>query len=247
MLARKTAILFSSREDEYGEKILSMRGASGGQILPLWETSGLVAEDLSPNNADGQYVGATLAQTTGAGPTMGLMPFLDGVNDLVNIYSANLNSIRNFAEFTVGIWIRVNAAFWNDVNVKVFFTIRTTATADVIQIYKDGAINTIKYDHISNTNLKQVIHVVGAPTSWLHLGITASVSNNRMKAYLNGSQVGATQTGLIAPSNNALVSTRCNIGVLESSLYMQGYPSWFTYFPGVEYSAAEMLQLATPQ
>ncbi|MFV1969356.1 MAG: hypothetical protein ACC628_28375, partial [Pirellulaceae bacterium] len=56
----------------------------------MWEASGSISDDLSPQGNDGAYTGVTLGQPgIGDGRTC---PLFDGANDYNNIYSAALNT-----------------------------------------------------------------------------------------------------------------------------------------------------------
>jgi hypothetical protein len=81
--------------------------------LPLDESSGTTANDLSSNGADATYTGVTLADDDlGDGS---VAPTFDGVNDYIAMSSATgLETAIQGSDFTIGFYLKLTEAVWED-------------------------------------------------------------------------------------------------------------------------------------
>ena len=98
----------------YIDKVL---GFSPIAYWPLNETSGTTADNAEGTAArDGTYARNVTTMTTGTGIGDGnTAPNFNGSNDVVDIYSASLNSVFNGAEGTAIIWLKPSAiGIWSD-------------------------------------------------------------------------------------------------------------------------------------
>lgn len=182
----------------------------------LDETAGGTAADSSGNGHSGSYSGVTLNGATWVDGSPA--PSFDGVNDFVNIYSAGLNSAYTANEVTWFAWIQVNSVGnWTDttINKVIKFAtangdgaIDTTGFSNTLRFtrstYPGGSLQTFNYTG------------TGAPTTFVPVALTQSLSANELKGYLSGSQVGATQTGLTS-WGGSLLSTQTLIGASATS------------------------------
>lgn len=143
-----------------------------------------------------------------SGPQWGLgtfldgspVPFYDGLLDFGNIYTAALASAFNGAAGTVMIWAKVyNAGVWTDgatrrilclladINNYVILD-RTTTNNQLRFLYTAGGIT----ETVTTTS-------IGGATGWFSIVITwdkAAGVDGEVLAYINGAQVGTTQTSL---------------------------------------------------
>ena len=198
----------------YYKKVLSY-----GPIAywPLWEPSGAVAQCLVNPAQNGTHSGVTLGQQgIGDGRTC---PYYDGANDHTNTYSVALDAAFNGAELSFVIWARVDAAaVWTDGIARLAIHFRVDAD-NRVYIGKDLVNNQLDFLYEAGNVLERVQYNIGAPTSWLSLGITASASagvDGEVRAYVNGTQVGATQTTLGVWAG-ALDATRVCIGAFNTA------------------------------
>jgi hypothetical protein len=141
----------------------------------------------------------------------------DGTNDNVNIYSSDLNSVFNPNEGTLIAWAKVaGAGVWTDgvgreiarilVDNNNFIILRRSTTSNTLEAFYSagGSSKTVSSS------------ALGATTNWFQVILTWSKSNDQVKVYLNGSQVGSTQTGLGTWVGN-IISTQTTIGAQTSS------------------------------
>ena len=162
---------------------------------PEGEPSGTVSLDESGNSArNGVYTGVTLGNP-GIGDGRTSAGF-DGATSKNNIYSASLAAAFNGSESTVAGWAQVaNAGVWTDATLRVIVAlwvngnnraeiIKNTTNNQIVMVYDSGAV------------VQQFVIGSVSTLSPFHVALTWSKSADQAKAYLNGVQQGATQTGL---------------------------------------------------
>lgn len=191
------------------------------------------------SNLDGSITGATVGQDAGR---LGRAYLFDGVNDYVDVYSAELNSLFRPDEGTIIVFIRVSGAgVWSDgVNRRVF---HLRADSDNFFLLSK-VTNTLELRRQTLGSNKTVNSGAQSSIDWQHVAITFSVDGDEMRGYLNGSQIGSTLDGLASWSGN-LASNAAVIG----SLFNTGSNNWDGYlchvalFRGV-LTPAEILRIA---
>ncbi len=160
---------------------------------PQAEPSGTVSLDESGNGRNGIYTGVTLGNA-GIGDGRTSAGF-DGATSYNNIYSVSLAGAFNSAEGTCLIWGKVFAAgVWTDAAFRRLFVLQTDNN-NRVTAYKDGANNTISVLYVAGGTIKSLT-ITTSTVDWFSLGITWSVSADQVRVYFNGTQSGATLTGL---------------------------------------------------
>lgn len=140
----------------------------------------------------------------------------DGSNDFVNIYSADLNSAFNPDEGTLLVFAKVSdAGVWTDGAQRFIATIGLSSNEVYLRKSSTGS-NRIDFVYTAGGTVKSIALTSFSPTDFFMLAITWSKSADEMKAYSNGVQTGATQTGLGAWAGN-LNSAQCVIGAANTS------------------------------
>ena len=198
----------------YAQKVLDIQTANLIGYWPLWEAAGVTAADQSAQANNGSYTGVDLAQPgIGDGNTC---PYFGGSGDYVNVYSAGLASDFNSQELTVALWVKVNAAsFWTD--AAYHYIIRLGAdVANVISFDKQNTNNSLQLAYTAGGTTDQYYGTGHSDTGWIHLALTVSKAADQLKAYKNGSQIGATQTTLGAWVGS-LASTLSVIGAQNTT------------------------------
>ena len=236
---------FGTKKNGYINKVL---GIASGNLIAYWpgnETSGTNADNAEGTAArDGTYSGVTLDAITGpAGLPTGQW---DGTNDVLDIYSTSLRDAFNDAEGTAMVWAKVSGAgVWTDSTNRYLLNLRTdsnnqvqflklTSNNDIFIRYEAGGVQ----ETVTDSSLAGTL-------DWFHLAITWSVAADEMKAYINGSQVGSTQTVLGTWVGN-LSSTETVIGAANTTPgsvwdgYLAHPAIWTTPLTG-----AQILDLAT--
>lgn len=202
----------------YADLVRSIAPANLIQYLPMNETSGTTANDLSGGGRNGGYSGVTLAVDTFKG-----MPVAswDGTNDFVTTYSASLNSAFNNAEGTAVLWCRVSGAgVWTDGAARVPFYVGTDAS-NRVGCQKTAAADTILFLYNAGGTLESANIVIGPTTDWFHIAISWSKAADEVKFYVNGVQSGSTLTTL-GTWSGALVTDFCRVGSLSTSSIWSG-------------------------
>lgn len=176
----------------YWKKVLSTSRSNLLAYWPLWEASGVTAVDRSGNGRNGTYSGPTLGQAgIGDGRTSALF---DGVNDVTNVHGASFVAAFNGSEGTLATWARVSAAgVWSDGSNHHIFNLAVNGSNVVVGFKNTGGSLALQY--IAGGTAK-TFTLVTTTTLWFHLTITWSKSADQAKFYFNGTQNGATQTGL---------------------------------------------------
>lgn len=182
---------------------------------PMGEANGLFANDASGfGRAAAAYTGVDLGLGgIGDGRTA---PLFDGVNDYCNIYSAGLASAFNGLEGSFGGWFQVSGAgVWTDSTSRDAGVVLVNGS-NYVQIARPTNNGVISCIYTAGGTVKSVSISGLSTTGWIHLFVTWSKSGDAFKAYLNGAQSGATQTGL-GTFAGALSSTRTVLGATSTT------------------------------
>lgn len=178
----------------YYKKVLATRGSNIAAYWPLWDVAGsAVITDVSPqanNGAPGAGAKAPTFGAAGIGDGKTAMSFDGG--DYGDLFSAALASDFSGTEGTISVWVKNSN--WAAVNVQRICVFARDAN-NIIRIYKNNA-NALLYQYFSNSVNDNVSQGGVTSTGWLHVAMTWSASADQLKAYLSGSQAGATQSTL---------------------------------------------------
>lgn len=192
----------------YMDKVLSYAPIA---YWPLAEASGTAAVNYGTlgTDANGAYTGVDLANAIGP-DGVNSAPYFDGTNDYVNVLTNAFKGAIAPAIGTIMVWIKRPAdPGWNASDADYFVEFRFSSSSYVIRIYKSNA--TIVFRYQSGATVV-TLSATESSTDWLHLALTWTVAGNELKAYRNGSQLGTTKTGLVAPTGDLSLAT---IGALD--------------------------------
>lgn len=229
----------------YYQKVLSINSANLITYWPLWETAGLTADNLEGTAArDGTYNGVTLNSTTFTNGDPAAL--WDGSNDYCNIYSASLDGVFNGQLGTIAAWIKMaNAGVWTDGQARDIFRIRVNSS-NYLDILRTTTNNELQWTYVAGgtTKVRQDTSI-GGSTAWHHVAMTWNRASDRMRAFLDGSQIGADLTGLGAwagnlAANNTLIGAATTGPVVVWSGYIAHVPVWSS-----ELTPAQIADLAT--
>ena len=193
---------------------------------PLDETSGTAATNYGSigDTANAVYdgVGLVLADTAGPSGTC-LAPKFPAGTARVNLYSAALNTGINRQEISLMCWVKVTeAAVWSDATSRRCVSL--LGASFIIRIVKTATANRMELYYSDGTTADLVNIATSAPTGWTQFVITVTKTGDQLIAYINGSQSGATQTGIGTASGN-LVATLNNVGSYDQ-LYGNPFNGW---------------------
>jgi hypothetical protein len=174
--------------DAYTSRVLTLTPIA---YYPLSEAAGTTAEDVSGNNYDGTYSGAVPGGTgVGDGNTAGSF---DGTTDYIDI-SAMAGAFDGDSG-SILVWGKTAA--WADATARYLIRIAASGNHHVY-IQKTAVDNTLLFLRkagIANTKSVSDTSLAGT-ADYFHLALTWDTDPNELKAYINGAQVGTTQTGL---------------------------------------------------
>jgi hypothetical protein len=223
-----------------------------GSLLAYWpldESSGATADNAEGTAArDGAYTSVTLAaasfmedaadnaEGTAArdGAYLGLLvgqpgigdgggaAWFDDIHDYINIYSTSLKDAFDGDEGTVIAWAKVNsAAEWSDGEYRTVVQLRASAE-NRIHVRK-GSDDKMYWRH-EGSNVMLDVERTMTELGWCCYALTWSATADEVKGYLNGVQVGSTQTGMGAWSGD-LASDDAAIGARNyaATAYWHGW------------------------
>jgi len=170
-----------------------------GSINPL-DGNGSTAVDSGSNGLNGVYQNVTLG-----GPVN--LAWFNGVNSYVDYFSAGLVANYHGDETTIIVRAKVNSsAVWTDGKLRALFSMQpfdpTIGGSGDIYIYKDIANNTIVFFCSFNSGFFGIQSIAFSSLSWFSAGMTFSTSVSEQKNYLDGVQVGVTDSP-ITPFHSA--------------------------------------------
>lgn len=163
--------------------------------------------------------GVTLGASTGTNGHGATAYTFDGTNDYVNIYSQTLNSIFNPDEGTLSLWSKVSGAgVWTDGNLRTAFILDVDGSTNRFGFYKPSSNNQFAGLYVVGGINKNISgNFLSGSTSWFLSTLTWSKSKDELKMYINGAQVGSTQTGLGTWAGN-FSSARSVIGTNHTAI-----------------------------
>ena len=217
MRAWKRAMLLPwTNKVNYTQIVQQIAAANLIAYWPLAEAAGAtVALDASGNGCNGAYTAVTLG-VAGIGDGRTAASF-DGSTSFNNIYSASLQTVFNGGEGTVALWIKVSGAgVWTDGVQRRFFRLSTTGT-DFMYVRKDTTNGQMLFNYAPSGASKSVTVNSLSSVGWLHIAMTWSKSADQMKAYINATQQGSTQTGLGDWVGTLLSNTATMIGAADTT------------------------------
>lgn len=211
---------------EYSDKVI---GYGPIAYYPLWEATGSTAEDWSGNNHDGTYSNVMLADPETTGPDgVNVCPGFRATGSHVDIYSAGLNADFDGTDGTVIGWAKVRVAVrWTDGYARNAIAM-TSSGHNYLYVGKRHTDNTFQFHYVSSTQTARVYHTSFSPLVWFHWAMTWNAAADEMKAYINGAQVGSTQTGL-GSWTEALASYGAVIGADDSTTPSFEWRTWLAH------------------
>ena len=184
------------------------------------------------NPLDGAITGATSGQT---GPTGSDYSYLfDGINDYVDIYSPEINSFFDPTKGTLLALAKVSGAgVWTDSSIRVVAKINSDSS-NQIGISRTATNNQLQINYSAGGTNKVILTNSLNSTDWMLFAVTWDTIADEVKAYINTSQTGSTQTGLGTWVGN-LSTTQTIIGanITTPSLVWDGFEAYPILFRDV--------------
>ncbi len=195
----------------YRNTILSTAPNNLIQYLPYWEPVGATAMPDQSLEANDAVADTVVFGSPGIGDGHKAGAF-DGANSFVNAYSAGFNADFDGQELTVFGWSIVNAVGdWANGNFQGLFRFLVDAN-NFIDFRKTSNTNQVQLRYTAGSTAKAIVDTTLAATvDYFSWAITASLSADALILYLNGVQVGSTQTSLGTWTGN-LLSTETVFG-----------------------------------
>lgn len=230
----------------YANKALNLLGAGVIGLWPLNETSGSVAQELTNARAI-TYNGPTLQAAAGPALSMGNAPSFSGSSQSVDFPAGTLTALNTANVFKPGegglsVWAKMlDAGHWASATQFVIAQFSADGN-NKFTLLKDAA-NRVSANFVVGGNFTTPNSALST-LLWFHIGMTWSVSANKMRFYVNGAQIGADSayTGTWAGS---LAAAETHIGSGNGSAY---WPGWIdqVVLCNRMLTASEMTVLASP-
>lgn len=132
----------------------------------------------------------------------------------IDLYSA-INTLWNGNEYTISMWVKPTASWWSGGSLRKIISIYVnTQNYTYIQSSVDNV--SLWFERRGGNTQKLAIQGTSANTNWFHVALTASASRDRVRAFYNGTQVGADLTG-IGTWTGSLSTTQTVIGATNTS------------------------------
>jgi hypothetical protein len=162
--------------------------------FPMNDPSGLVAKNWGTLGvaSDGAYTGVDLRNMPG--PKGGSVPYFDGANDFLNLYSAAMASAFNGNLGTLMVWIKARTAgIWTDATTRYIAYLKVDS-GNYLRFYKTTTDNQFIIARAASTHAEQISTTsMGGSTAWhcilMHWD---DAGTNEVRHYIDGSQVGST-------------------------------------------------------
>jgi hypothetical protein len=110
--------------------------------------------------------------------------------------SGDLAATIDFTELFLFAWIKVSdVSVWTDSTFRWVVSLGADSN-NLVRMYKPAAANSFTWEYIAGGTTDSVTKTSITETGWICVGLSVSSSGDAMKAYWQGAQEGATQTGL---------------------------------------------------
>lgn len=190
---------------------------------------------------NGAITGATVGQA--ASPRIGKAYLFDGVNDVIDIATTELNSLINPLAWTVIVFGKVSGAgVWTDGVNRRLIALRHPTIAALIDLAKDTPNNNLIYTVYADGISRSVITTTST-TDWFVY--VACANNHSIRTYLNGvANASVPNDASFIPYNFG--SPKTNIGAYLSNTGANPWSGWISRvaYLRAEITASEALRLA---
>lgn len=208
----------------YSSILINDFGAS--EVWPLVDIdSGTTVFAKVSSARNGTLQGLDLQNADGPVPGT-LAPYFDGVNDYVNIITASLQSIFDLDKGAVFGWSKASGSgIWTDGSGRFIMSLQYDGV-NYFRVAKSTSNNTMELSRRDSTGLHRLLYSPFSSTNWFSWGISWDTVADELKFFINGSQVGATLTGLGNWGGHGLVTAL--IGAV-TTVPAQVWSGWLAY------------------
>lgn len=182
----------------YRQRVLATQPAALLAYWPLGEASGTAVVDAGPAGRGGTYSTVTLgASGIGDGATAAQF---NGATSYANVLGAGLASAvaAAGAEGTLMQWVRLTEAAHTDAATRRSLTVQADSSNRIMLEHDASNTDRLNWYYIAGgvTKTAGLTYLSSLTGGWAQLALSWNKAQDRVIAYLNGAQVGATQTGL---------------------------------------------------
>lgn len=190
--------------------------AAPANLLAYWVLYG-DSRDSSGYGYNGADIGAPVYGQIGIGDGLTAV-FTDGSNDAINVWSTGYRDVFDDTakdEGSLLAWGRVGSGAWADGATRDLVRFQAVGGNDIILIQK--LTTSLFCLRRANGTTKSVTQANMTTEDWISVILTWSVSADEFKVFLNGEQIGTTQTSNVAWSAAVLSGTNTLIGAASTT------------------------------
>lgn len=229
--------------ESYYQKVTRVLGTSGYALWKLNEAAGATTAVDSVGGINGTATSVTFgSDALVPGGTSAAFT----TNSYINMAHAAMDGLFNELEGSLLIWMKIATAQWGDGIIKYAMNFR----ADVnnrVAIAKHSGANALQGLYVAGGTNKVVTYTTDGRETPFVVAITYSKSNDRVRFYFAGAQIGADLTGL-GVWVGALASGYQNIGAQFAAASANSFVGDLAnalYVPR-ELTASEVASLSSP-
>lgn len=232
MIYQPPLFILDKKAGGYSSKILALSPTGYWKHA---EGSGSVALDSSGNGYNGTYSAGVDLSQPGIGDGLNCATF-DTAGEKVDIFGAGFASAFNGSKFSVCGWAK--RASWPVGSFDRLFTFQVDVNNFTLGEL-NGVAAGMEFLYKGSGIMKSITKSDMSTTLFFHYAMTVDFPTDEMKAFINGTQIGTTQTLLPAW-----------VGALTVAQF-SGINTWFgsmahnAYWAGVILTPAQILNLAT--
>jgi hypothetical protein len=185
--------MYPALAQNYRDKLLSLREHNLVGLWPLDELAGTTAYDYSIYGHNGTAANVTVdnASFNNRNSASGF----NGTNSVIALPVAALDTPFDPTELTLIIWAKITSTVWGDGGTDAWVELGADAN-NRTWMFKIGVADSIQFGYNAGGTSKTSNVDVGGTLDWFCVGLTISVTNDRMRCFSSGIQQGADITSL---------------------------------------------------
>lgn len=242
-IARKWLLLNDT--GTYANTLIDKYGAT--VVWPLVDMRSGTSILSTPAGYEGVATGFDLQNTPGPVSGEGNAPYLDGVIDSGDIYSAALASIFDASVGAMSIWCRVTSAEWTDARVETAIGFSDVTASNYITLRIHSSNNVFRTLYVGDGAAVLASSSGSNYTNWFQAFVRWDNPNNLLQFGLNGVQVGGDQDPTAwagsLNANGALIGA-LNVGGGATFLW-KGWLAYMTLWAGTAPSLTDFATMYT--
>jgi hypothetical protein len=172
-----------------------IKNVSSANLIGLWwinELGGTAIDDASSTGSDGTAANVTLNAVTGVDYEPA--PLFNGSTSNIDVHSAGLATAFDEDTGTLGAWIKFDEDALTDSTTRMIAVFYADAN-NYVALYGTTTDNQIGFSYRAGSTSKGDVGTIN-DTDWHYFEMTWDTGEDEVKGYLDGEQIGSTQSSL---------------------------------------------------